>query len=68
MQQAPQPANLLMQNKTLNKHIQSYCQMLFPILILGNVQFLGALLAYVRQLELNPKMIYIYIFTSRGKT
>lgn len=39
--------------------------MLFPILILGNALLLGAPLAYVKQLESNPK---IYIFTSTRKT
>lgn len=36
--------------------------MLFPILIVGNALFLGAPLAYVRQLESNPKMKYIYFY------
>lgn len=62
MQEATQPVNLLAQNKALNKQLQSYCQMLFLKLILGNALHLGTLLAYVRQTNVNPKMKYRYFY------
>lgn len=62
MQEATQPVNLLVQNKAWNKQIQSHCQMLFLKLVLDNALRLGTLLAYVRQIKVNPKMKYRYFY------
>lgn len=62
MQEATQPVNLLVQNKAWNKQIQSYCQMLFLKLVLDNALRLGTLLAYVRQIKVNPKTKYRYFY------